>query len=179
MHRTNPNRHRGAIMTSPQSKYNRSNFAWLTEAVKTVTEECIIWPFKKDHNGYGRLRIPTCILGKSRKIVTTAAHRYAFKLVNGRFPAPQGLHKCDTPACINPQHIFEGSYIENVADMVSKNRQSKGSRFSHAKLTESDIVAIRALLASGSLQKDVAAIYGVSRSRISYIHTRKNWKHVV
>lgn len=165
-------------MTTSHSKYNRSNLAWLAKAVATVTDECLIWPFKKDHNGYGRLRIPAIVSGEAGRIITTAAHRYAFKLVHGRFPFPQGLHKCDTPACVNPRHIFEGSYVENVADKVRKNRQSKGSRFSHAKLTESDIVVIRSLISDGLLQKDVAVLYSVSRSRISYINTRKNWKHV-
>jgi hypothetical protein len=165
-------------MTAPHSKYHLSNLSWLVKSVQTLTDDCLIWPFKKDNNGYGRLRIPASVLGESGKIVTTAAHRYAFKLIHGRFPSPHGLHKCDTPACVNPRHIFEGSYAENVADMVRKNRQSKGSRFAHAKLTEADIIEIRLLLSSGWLQKDVADLYSVSHSRISYIHTRKNWKHV-
>lgn len=160
------------------TKFESSHFAWLVEAVKVQTDECMLWPFKKDHNGYGRVRVPVSISGQPGKIITTATHRYAFKLVFGRFPTPHGLHRCDNPLCFNPRHIFEGDYPENTEDKVKKNRQAKGSRFPHAKLTEADIVAIRSLLSSGRLQKDVAVLYRVSCSRISYINTRKNWKHV-
>src|SRR5262245_28942349 len=31
-------------------------------------------------------------------------------------------HKCDRPACINPDHLFEGTPQDNVQDCIAKGR---------------------------------------------------------
>lgn len=49
------------------------------------------------------------------------AHRIAFLLTHGYAPA-NVLHKCDVPACVNPDHLFGGSIADNVADMIAKGR---------------------------------------------------------
>lgn len=52
-----------------------------------------------------------------------AAHRLAWAMANG--PIPKGrqvLHKCDTPCCVNPDHLFLGNHVINMADMARKRR---------------------------------------------------------
>jgi hypothetical protein len=108
------------------------------------------------------------------------AHRLSWEVSVGPIPSGMSvLHKCDVACCINPDHLFLGTQRENIADMVAKGRQSRGSRRWCSKLTEADVLAIRRRLASGHRQAAIAADYGVKQPVISDISTGKIWTHVV
>lgn len=82
------------------------------------------------------------------------------------------LHKCDTPACINVDHLFLGTREANVRDMVSKGRQARRDRHSQAKITTEIATAIRE---SDLTQNLLAAQYGLNQSTISNIVTGRTW----
>ena len=104
------------------------------------------------------------------------AHRVAYELHHGVTLADEYvLHKCDNRRCVNPDHLFLGTFDDNMADMVMKERQAHGEKNGHAKLTASEVVEIRA---SSDLQRELAAQYGVTQSMISQIKTGSNWKFV-
>lgn len=108
------------------------------------------------------------------------AHRISWTLHRGRIPVGlMVLHHCDTPACINPDHLFLGDALANVRDMDRKGRGRRlgvvGSRQPTAKLTEADIPAIRS---DPRTHCQIAAEYGVDSSLISRIKTRRRWRHV-
>lgn len=85
----------------------------------------------------------------------------------------------DNPPCVNPTHLRVGSWGENIRDMIAKgrNQDRKGARHPLARLTEADVLCIRAL-AGVRTQAAVAAEYGVCRAQMHRIQARKNWGHV-
>ncbi len=122
------------------------------------------------HFSYGTLRWN----GKPRP-----AHRLAWELVNG--PIPDGIvicHRCDNPKCVNPQHLFAGTQADNVADRDAKgrNNQPKGIHSGRAKLTEEQVLAIRADPRGDHAL--VAADYNVSRTLIRLVRQRRIWTHI-
>jgi hypothetical protein len=124
-----------------------------------------------DKHGYGAF---TC---RSWGFKATRAPRVSYTI--HCHPVPEGkhvLHRCDTPACVNPGHLFLGSHQDNVRDMVHKKRHTLGTRNRHAKLTEGQA---RAILASvGEPLKSVATRFGVSVTTVSEIRNRRHWTHL-
>ncbi len=133
---------------------------------------CWIWigNYNPKRKGYG------CFTMRGMGMHMIFAHRLSWQIHHG--PIPQGmhvLHKCDTPLCVNPDHLFLGTNTDNVADMKSKHRQAYGERHSQAKLTKADVLAIRA-----DKRRDpaIAADYGISAGTVSDIQLRKSWRHL-
>ena len=110
------------------------------------------------------------------------AYRYAFALFknNKVFPEKNICHKCDIPRCVSPHHLFEGTDADNVADMVSKNRQAKGEdMWNNCKLSREKVKEIREYLKVGRFtQSEIALIFNVNNSLIGKIKIGKIWKHV-
>ena len=78
---------------------------------------CHLWIGGADPDGYG------VISRQGRRGKQERAHRVAYELFVG--PIPDGicvLHRCDTPACVNPEHLFLGTNLDNVRDRDAKGR---------------------------------------------------------
>lgn len=135
-------------------------------------DEC--WPWTgpvKRKTGYGYVAFDGSYEG---------VHRVSYRLKSGQ-PIPNGLfvcHHCDNRRCCNPSHLFLGTIQENLADMVAKGRHSFGQDAGRAKLTDSDVVAIREMHGRGVKAKDLAAHYGIDFSQVHNIVSRKQWKHL-
>ena len=73
-------------------------------------------------------------------------HRLAYAEANGLDVFDLGglvLHKCDTRNCHNPDHLFLGTYQDNMDDKVAKGRQTKGVDTGRGVLTDEDREYIR------------------------------------
>jgi HNH endonuclease len=148
---------------------------------KTTT--CWLWIGAKTKQGYGVLRID----GKNILV-----HRLSFELHVG--PIPKGmyvLHRCDVRACILPEDLFLGTHLDNIHDMVQKNRHMtakrlasplRGSQHPNAKLTEQSVSEIyqRFQAAQGQLgiRTQLARELHVSISTISNVLKGEAWRHV-
>lgn len=145
-------------------------YAWLTEN-HNGGEGCVIWPFSIHPGGYAVLTYQ----GKKLK-----AHRISLEIKLGRQIQP-GLfscHTCDTPACVNSNHLFEGTNQDNIKDMINKNRQAKGTG-NNPKLTEEQVLEIRHRYANEKISTyKLGEIYGVTNVTIGEIIRRVKWKHI-
>ena len=75
---------------------------------------CWLWTGGKLSDGYGHL----CV--HNRRVL---AHRLSWEVWVGPIPADLCvLHRCDTPACFNPEHLWLGTRSENNRDMLAKGR---------------------------------------------------------
>ena len=130
---------------------------------------CWLWERHSNRLGYGRIRHN----GEARQ-----AHRVSFELRNG--PVPAGMfvcHRCDTPSCINPDHLFLGTPADNCHDMIRKGRQVtlRGENAAGAKLTNDQVRAIRTVPRYHGVCADLGRRYGVHESHISRIRSGKKF----
>lgn len=77
---------------------------------------CWNWDAAKTKTGYGHFRFN----GSCHQ-----AHRVSYLLFKGDFDKEKSIcHKCDNPACVNPDHLWVGTHEENMLDSISKNRMA-------------------------------------------------------
>lgn len=139
---------------------------------------CWNWTGCIQSNGYARVRAN----GKSM-----GAHRASYMSFVG--PIPEGhdvCHKCDNRSCVNPDHLFTGTRLDNMKDCVSKGRQAKGDALpdlrgenTHlSKLKEKAVLEIRRLGKAGINTKELSAQFSVSVDNIRRILRRNTWRHI-
>ena len=125
---------------------------------------CWRWTGGLSH-GYGIFRM---------KDKTYLAHRVAWEMEYGRIPAGmQVCHKCDTPECIRPKHLFLGTQQDNMQDALKKGRRRKEGY--NIKLTKEQIKRIRL---DTTTNRVLANKYGVHINTIWNIKNKKTWKNV-
>ena len=134
------------------------------------TGGCWEWTSATQGSGYGVFWLGG---GKSEN-----AHRFAWSVVNG--PVPAGMvvmHLCNNKGCVNPSHLQVGTPKENALMAAKDGLVYVGERNGGGgKLTEQ---AVREVLADKSIGCWRAAKkYGVSKTTILAIRSRRIWKHV-
>jgi len=117
-----------------------------------------------------------------------SAHIISFIMINGWIPLGRTLnrivcHECDNPRCVNPNHLFLGTYAVNAHDMQSKGRANTpiGAENGNSKLTEELVKKMRLLkLTKGIGSRRLSKMYPfMSRSTLQQMLSGKTWKHVV
>ena len=128
------------------------------------TDNCWLWKGAIKRGGYGKFSVK----GNTSAI----ASRVSYELFKG--PIADGMyicHLCDIPSCVNPEHLWAGTHMENTLDMIEKERQ-------HSKLFPTDIIEIRKLWQQGSSNASLCKRFGITCGTISSIVNRRIWKHI-
>lgn len=109
------------------------------------------------------------------------AHRLSWVFYNGEISKDTNvLHKCDNAKCINPEHLFLGSYLDNNIDRKNKGRNANtnGDKNPFSKLKEHQVIDIIQRLENGEKGRRLAELYSVSKGAISKIKKGKNWSYL-
>ena len=134
---------------------------------------CWIWTGCILSNGYGQIHDH-----QNGQNVKLGAHHASWLLHRGKIPSGiLVLHKCDTPLCVNPDHLFLGTQKDNAQDRNRKGRNAnvKGTRHPLCRLSPEQIVAIRA---DKRVQTIIAKDFGISQSHVSAIKNKRFWSHI-
>lgn len=137
-----------------------------------IATGCLLWTGAKRGDGYGAYHVP------ARGQV--GAHRYAWERASGT-PVPFGavvMHTCDTPLCVNANHLTVGSPAENRHDADKKRRAAFGVRHGRCLLTEAQVTSLRADRHAGMSQVEIAKRYRISLSQARNIYMGIQWRHL-
>ena len=137
---------------------------------------CWIWP--SCSNWQSGVRPALNIKGKSMSIA-----RWILWAVTGELQE-MARHTCDVECCCNPDHLVWGTRLDNARDLVERHpgiQGRKGENNSRSILTENEVKEVREVCVPGSKEFGFIALgkkYGVSRTAIWNVFTRRTWNHI-
>jgi len=133
------------------------------------TDGCWLWTAALNTYGYG------CFWWNKKQ---HQSHRVSWYIKHGVDSNKLLLHSCDNPACVNPEHLREGTQADNMKDKVKRRRQALGEKNGNCRLTEKDVLDILSRHKAGDSIRGLGREYGVSKTAISHILKGVNWKYL-
>jgi hypothetical protein len=132
--------------------------------IPTDDHDCWIW--KGSKSGNSRPQVYDYVLNRPMH-AARAMWIVAFSAIPDRKLV---CHTCDNIDCVNPGHLFLGTYQDNVDDMIAKGRRPVGENRGGHKLKNAEVEAIKL---DSRRQGIIAKEYGVHPSLISRIKSAK------
>lgn len=135
---------------------------------------CWLWAGSADNAMRGKIM--------SRSGIQEVAARVAYEVFVGPMPAGHfACHRCDVPSCINPLHLFAGTPLDNIRDMIAKGRRGnpvmpRGADHVSSKIGEPEVVIIRHLRKRFSARR-IAKHVSIGASNIDSIMSGRSWGH--
>jgi hypothetical protein len=134
---------------------------------------CWVWLASVGTHGYGQLSVG----GRPATV-----HTYSWKLHRG--PTPNELyvlHSCDIKLCVNPSHLFLGTFQDNMDDRDGKGRQPFGEKNGQAILTDQIVIELRRRYCPYSRTDGCAAMakdLGLAGSTVREAIKGIKWRHL-
>jgi hypothetical protein len=125
---------------------------------------CWIWSGSVDIGGYGKAN-----WNGNHNI---KAHRLSYSAFNRQIQKNNIImHRCDNRLCVNPNHLIQGSYRDNIIDMHRKDRAGilKGCKHPLSKVSNEDVREIRILYEKGMTQRQIASLFEIKQTTVGKI----------
>lgn len=114
----------------------------------------------------------------------TRAHRLSWMVFKGPIPKGRSVcHRCDTPSCVNPDHLFIGTHTDNMIDASKKGRLNvkkpglQGENHHSSKITNQEARDISDKYKAGGIsQYALARQYGICQAHVCRIIKSKRYK---
>lgn len=160
-------------LSAPLSDEQKARLLARLEAQTTKTDTC--WLF----TGYRRNGKHGAISVHDRPVYV---HQLSYAINKG--PIPKGVvirHGCDVSNCWRPEHLTDGTQLQNIGDMIERGRavappRIVGERHHKVTLSDAQVAEIRRRWAEHPAdQRALGQEYGVSQStiwRLVHAHTR-------
>lgn len=142
------------------------------EHIMAVTDDCKIWPYMVDKDGYGKLKVG---------LRNEGVHKLACEAWHGPKPSPihQAAHgPCHNRACWNGAHLSWRTPEEQQQDTIRDGTKLLGNAKPNAKFTDEQVREIRKLYASGLQRKALSEKFQVHRNTINLLLCGKSYRHV-
>ncbi|MFT2211498.1 HNH endonuclease [Rhizobium giardinii] len=138
---------------------------FIADALQSSVKECVEWPFAvRKSSGYGAHTYRV-----ARKQKNVDVHRYVCELAHGSpDPGKQAAHDCGNKICVNPDHLYWASNIENMEDAKRHGTLKGGGRF-RQRLFDDDVEHI---CTSGESLIALGARYGMDPSYIGRVRRK-------
>lgn len=142
-----------------------------------IVDDCWLFQHKSNDRYPG---VSNTLVG--RHFRAYKAHQLSYLVYKGEYDRAKYIcHTCDTPSCVNPQHLFVGTPKENTAAMISKGRRGytgmKGEMHPKCRLGELEVRFIKC--SKGYVaDSELAALFNVGKSNINNVRSGLIWKHL-
>jgi len=150
-------------------KLNEKDLERFFSKVDKQPDGCWLWTGNTNDRGYGQFFIQGKGYADTGSFLT---HRLSFMIANPEIILETKdvlCHKCDNPPCCNPDHLFVGTYMDNVRDSIEKGRHTG------AKLTEAKVRELYKDYDDGFRPKDLASKYGIHLTSIRNVLSGRVW----